>query len=194
MLEGHMKRPHLLILIMTSVLVLYSVYSLAAIIQVHVIDFELYSLHSKEFASKTKISSEKKRFLVSMPKDLLFGVVAETDDIAFLKEKGISTDELAMEESLDRYIFLYCLIGEKSYGKFNTEVEEIAQRGMTVEVKVAADRSDIRAIQHFNTEAPYFLSSMVRIDKSQFPIRGGLLFVFKDKRGNKTAEVRRVVD
>jgi len=191
---GAMKRLHLLILIMSSILVLYSVYSLAAIIHVHVIDFDLYSLHSKEFVNKTEMFSGKERFLGNMPKDLLFGVVTETDDIAFLQEKGVKTDDLAVEECLDRYIFLYCLIGEKSYNKFSTAVEEIAQRGRTVEVKIVPDRSDIQVVHHFNTAASYFLSSMVRIDKSQLPVRGELLFVFKDKRGNKIAEVRRIID
>lgn len=189
-----MKRLHLIILIMTSVLVLYSVYSLAAIIQVHSIDFDLLSLHSKEFINKTEIFSRSERFLGSMPKDLLFGVVSEADDIAFLHEKGVKPDHLVTEECLEKYIFLYCLTGEKSIREYGTIVEDIAQRGRTVEVKVAVDGSDTYAVHSFNSAASYFLSSMVRIDKSQFPIRGELLFIFKDKNGNKMAEVRRIVD
>ncbi|AUS95964.1 hypothetical protein CDQ84_02605 [Clostridium thermosuccinogenes] len=185
-----MKKAHLILLVITSVMVLYSAYSLAAISQVYNIDFEWYSAYEGRFSDKSRDMSGTKRSLDTLPKDLLFEVITNEDDLLRLKNKGINTDASIDGTDFDEYILLFCSLGVVNSPEYGIKVEDIAQRGNSVEIKVGMIIPEESFSSFGDYRYTFMPADVVRIKKSSLSSRGNLIFIFKDRSGKPLAEVK----
>ena len=103
-----MKKTHLIILIITAIMALFSAYSLAAINQVYNIDFEWYSQYKNCFVSDERDTSLDKWLIDNYPNTIKFeinsnnaGNYIQTEDKL---ELPAQLQKLVDSQDYDRYV------------------------------------------------------------------------------------------
>lgn len=187
-----MRRTHFILLVITVMMALLSAYSLGAINQVYGIDFEWYSEYEGRFGSIKRDTAYDKWTLDNYPDGMKMGIIANAgaykgleeqleEDLAVrLKDKVLSTD-------FNKYILMYCTLGEVYLPEYRIKILDIAQRGSVIEVKVSMNSPDKNGDSSpgIKRYVPY---DIVLIEKSSFLSRGGLHFIFKTQTGRQLAE------
>jgi len=176
-----MKKSHLILLIVTAVMALSSAYSLAAINQVYKIDFEWYSQYNKEFSSELRETARDKWLLQVYPQFMQFFIAP--DRISLLqhdKKFGAGVGSISNTD-FQKYLILYCTLGQVYSPEYRIKITNVAQRGNTVEIRVSTNSPD-RISEDTSVEG-FFPYDIIRINKSGFPGKGKLYFVLKNQYG-----------
>lgn len=155
-----MKKTHIVLLVSATVMALAAAYSLAAMSQVYKISFEWYSTYNQKFMSDKRDTSQDRWLPPELPSVLTFRL---------------------WEESGDGYLYMDASMGEESSPEYRIKISDIAQRGKTVEVRVALN-SPAKVVTG-ESDLSRRPSDKVRISKAAFPLDGNLLFVYKDNDG-----------
>jgi len=202
-----MKKAHSALLMIAVITALSSAYSLAAINQVHRVDFEWYSQYEGRFTSERREAFGYKNNLKKGLKDLVFAVATCREELeAFLSaaESGAGTGDNSEElehaildldhtklkvmdlTDFDRSILLCCSFGEVGSPAYRIKVTDVARRGGTVEVRVYINSPGRELVKTDNSYSHIPLD-IVRIDKSFLKPGGKLNFIFKDQDGRQLA-------
>lgn len=182
-----MKKTHLALLIIASIMTVLSVYSLAAMNQVYKLDFQWYSQYSQDFSDELRDTSRDEWSLEDYPAGMKFGVVGNSRDLAVSSNTpGISLD---MFSNIDfgKYVLLYFTFGEVTYPEYRARITDIAQRGGVVEVVVSLN-SPQKGIDTGSGRMKHDVTDTILIRKSSFFTRGKLLFIFKNQDGQYIGE------
>ena len=183
-----MKRLHIILLIITVTMALFSAYSLAAINQVYKINFEWYSQYKQSFSDNPRVAIDEKWSLDKYPDKMTSEIFTDKNGILGSKDKSVNKNLNIDSFNFQKDILLYFTLGEVNSPEYRIKVVDIAQRGNVVEIKVSLNspaKSDILKDLDFHT---YFPSDIIKISKDAFPIKGKLYFIFKNQAGNKIGE------
>ncbi len=187
-----MRKTHFVLLVITVMMALLSAYSLGAINQVYDIEFEWYSEYEGRFSSIKRDTASDKWALDNYPDGMEMEIISnaesykslekqlEEDLASRLKDKILSTD-------FNKYILMYCTLGEVYLPEYRIKILDIAQRGSVIEVKVSMNSPDKNEDSSPGTKR-YMPYDIVLIEKSSFLSRGGLHFIFKTQTGRQLAE------
>lgn len=183
-----MKRTHLILLVITVVMALSSAYSLAAINQVYKTNFEWYSQFNKTYKSDFRDTSMDSWQLQEYPEKMQFNIIRNSGDAANVK-KGLNSKDTGIPAvDFNKYILLDCRLGEVNSPDYRIKVVSIAERGIVVEVKVSVNSPPPATGKNGTRGDKYFPVDTVRIEKSAFPIKGKMCFIFKNQDGIKLYE------
>ena len=180
-----MRKSHLALFIMATIMCLSSAYSLAAINQVYKVDFEWYSEYSKAFISEKRDLPEDKWILPEYPEQKKFKIYGSNEE--FINVQNVDELNKSLNVNFNRYILLYCSLGKVYSPEYRVKVLDIAQRGTTVEVKVNLN-SPQKVQQNYHGDYLYFPFDVVKIDRDAFPIKGKLFFIIKSQNGDTLSE------
>jgi hypothetical protein len=182
-----MKKTHLIMLLTAAFMTLFSAYSLAAINQVYNIDFMWYSQYNNEFSSQKRDVLKDNWNLSVYPEQMEFGIISKNSDFALPEgEYGIKKSDLP-DINFSKYLLIYGTLGEVYSLEYRLKIDEIAQKGNIVEIKVNLN-SPQKEEDKINYKHRYIPKDIVLVDKSAFPVKGKLFFVFKDQDGRKLFE------
>ncbi|MCR4434771.1 MAG: hypothetical protein QHH06_04125 [Clostridiales bacterium] len=183
-----MRKIHLLLLIIAAVMAVSSVYSLAAINQVYSIGFEWYSQYYGKFLQGPRETSMDSWKLQGYPVNMHFDIIQSNYKPPFLKGFGKIKDTVLSGVDYNRYLLLYCTLGEVNSFDYRVKIISLAQRGKVVEVMVSVNSPSKQEENRTGSTAKYFPEDMVKIEKSAFPLKGKLNFIFKNQDGIKLYE------
>lgn len=189
-----MKKPHLILLVVTAVMAFFSAYSLAAINQVYKIDYKWYSEYMNKFVGDYRITSSDRWHLPDYPGEMELDVITGYDEAQKLSGTGEMSRKQLLSADFNNQILLYCSLGLMDNPDYRIKVIAIAQRGNVVEVKVslnspeAVDEDENIDGGEQSSEAQYRPQDIVRIDKAAFPVKGRLYFIFKSQSGKQIGE------
>lgn len=179
-----MKKLHIILLIITVTMALFSAYSLAAINQVYKINFEWYSQYQQSFSDNPRVATDEKWLLDKYPTKMTSEIFTDRASVISDIDKNINIGSFNFQKD----ILLFFTLGEVDSPEYRIKVMDIAQRGNVVEIKVSLNspvKSDMLEDLDFYT---YFPSDIIKISKDAFPIKGKLYFIFKNQAGNKIGE------
>ncbi|MCX8131641.1 MAG: hypothetical protein N3I35_16300 [Clostridia bacterium] len=193
-----MKKPHLIILIITAIMALFSAYSLAAINQVYNVEFEWFSQYNNSFRNDVRDTSYDKWYSAEHPEEMKLTVIRNyLDYLSFEKEMGGRMEQSVMKrimtEDYEKYITICCSLGNVESLEYRVKIDEIAQRGNVVEVKVSMN-SPVKEEKKGDGEkglieqVTYKPMDLVRINKEALASKGGLYFIFKNQSGKQIDE------
>lgn len=165
-----MKRVHIVLLAVAAATVMFSAYSLAAINQTYNINYDWYSQYYKTYKNEFRDTQGDKWFLLKYPHAMEFRI----------------TQESAFPENT--YVFVYCTLGDVKSPVYRIKVIDIAQRGGIVEIRVSTNSPSKQKEDAIPSEIQYYPEDKIRVDRTAFPVRGKLLFVFKNQNGRKLFE------
>lgn len=183
-----MKKSHMILLVITAVMALFSAYSLAAINQVYKIDFEWYSQYNNRYAAEPRDNSGDRWQLADYPAYMQLNIVGEASDLDQPGDEHIVNADDIPELDLSKYMYIYCSLGMLASPEYGIKVEDIAQRANVVEVKISMNSP---AKQIYKSTAPAFAFrpvDVIRIEKAAFPTKGRLYFIFKSQDGRQLME------
>lgn len=183
-----MKKAHLTLLVVTAVMALFSAYSLAAMNQVYKISFEWYSQYNNKFIDEYRDTSLDRWRLEEYPKDMKLRVIGSREDFIKLETEQKNMGTYSPEMDLGKYIFIYCTLGQAHLPDYRIKVSDIAQRGNTIEVKLSVNSPSEEDGKSSSSKDTFFMQDIIRIDRQDFPIKGKLLFTFKNQDGNQMGE------
>lgn len=188
-----MKKTHLILLLAAAITALLSAYSLVMLNKVYKIDFEWYSKYYNKFTDSYREAFGSSWSSKDIMKYLDLKIIASNND-GQMKPSDFGLYRAAQSNlDLNRYIVIYLELKEAFSPEYNLKVTNIAQRGNVVEIRVAITAPQEKADfdKTFFKSSPY---DIVRIDKNSIPIKGNLVFLFKDQNGQQfykeTAYVR----
>jgi hypothetical protein len=191
-----MKKTHLIILIITAMMALFSAYSLAAINQVYNINFEWYSQYRNCFTSDGRDTSSDKWSLDNYPKNIWAGVISSNTVIDGENEDkpdlSVQMRKVIDQQDMEQYVVIACSLGDCNSIEYRIKVLDIAQRGNVVEVKVSlnsptkADTKDY--MNETDNEKIFKPIDVIRVKKETFSSKGGLYFIFKTQSGKQLFE------
>ncbi len=180
-----MKKSHLALLVITAVMALSSAYSLAAINQVYKIDFEWYSQYKSAYSKDARITYGDRWLDDEYPSGMRFYIIRaerEAEGIDDIRPYSV------VWPSRGEYLLLHCSLGRAGSPEYRLKIADIAQRGSTVEVMVSLNSSEKDVMPADGSSPDYLVCDTVRVYKKAFPVRGRLLFIFKDQYGRKLWE------
>jgi len=187
-----MKKSHLILLIVTAVMALFSAYSLAAMNQVYKINFEWYSQYNNIYTNEHRDTSLDKWALHGYPKTMRFDIIGSKNEL-LLYDKNINLSGQAVSKTDFQHSFLInCTLGKVDFPEYRIKIIDIAQRGNVVEVRVSLNSpsklpdkniSDFEGVQF-----QYIPQDTVKINIGAFPVKGKLVFIFKNQDGRQIAE------
>ncbi len=198
-----MRKTHLILLVITAVMALFSAYSLAAINQVYNIDFEWYSQFNKRFVYSERDTSLDKWSMPGYPEKMFIDVIRDLNDFQDIEEKSSTKPNslfrsVVKSNDFSKYALLYCSLGETHSPEYRIKVIDIAQRGNVVEVRLSLnnpngevkkkDEEKIGPPEEKNVNLSYHPEDIIRIDKDSFTSTGGLYFIFKTQSGKHIVE------
>ena len=180
-----MKKSHLVLLIITAVMALFSAYSLAAINQVYDIKFEWFSQYNNNFTSEHRQTNRDDWKLLSYPKSINMQVIKSELDLETFKVGTSIKNNIVGSTDFGKYLLIYCSFGKQYSPEYRIKIINIAQRGNVIEVKVSVNSpSKIEATSDILKDV-FYPEDVVRIDKNLFPVKGNLYFVFKNQFGTQ---------
>jgi hypothetical protein len=166
---------------------MFSAYSLAAINQVYNIDFKWYSQYNNEFIGEKRDVIKDTWSLPEYPEQMQFGIISSNGDYALPEGAyGIKQSDLP-DIDFSKYILFYGTLGEAYSLEYRLKFNEIAQKGNVVEIKVNLNSPE-KEEDKVNPKHRYMPSDFIIVDKTAFPAKGKLIFVFKDQSGRKLFE------
>jgi hypothetical protein len=178
-----MKKSHMVLLVITAVMALFSVYSLAAINKVYSINYQWYSQYNNKFTSEFRQTNRDSWNLRLYPEDLKFQIVNDKDDLNDIKEGHSITKSVVRSTDFSKYILIYCTLGEAFSPEYRIKVASIAQRGNVVEVKLSVNSPDRLNSSINANEVVYYPEDVVKVSRNMFPTKGKLYFIFKNQKG-----------
>jgi hypothetical protein len=185
-----MKKLHIVLLIVTVTMALFSAYSLAAINQVYKIDFKWYSEYKQSFSDKQREAVDEKWFLDQYPDEMITEIITDKIKVMDLKDENTKRNLETINFNFNEDILLYFSLGTVKWPEYKIKVLDIAQRGNVVEVKLSLN-SPIKIDEFENIDSySYHPNDIIRISKDAFPIKGKLYFIFKNQAGIKIGERR----
>jgi len=183
-----MKKLHIILLIITLILAIFSVYSLAAINQVYKIDFEWYSQYNKNFSDEARLTSDYKWILSRYPDKMMTEIFTDRNSIISHKDENLNATTSIINFNFQNDVMLYCSLDRVNSPEYKIKVIDIAQRGNVVEIKLSLNGpARINRQVGFNNRT-YLPVDIIRISKASFVTKGKLFFIFKNQAGNKIAE------
>lgn len=183
-----MKKIHLVLLITAAVLAVSSAYSLAALNQVYRIEYEWYSQYNSKF-SKDREMLRDKWYQASYPDSIRFGVISSEKEYALLKEGGYIDEWSLPYIDFNKYMLVNCSLGEVNSPEYRIKITEIAQRGNVIEIKVSLNSPTSLKEKAEMGETLYYPADIIKIDKSNIPIKGEIFFIFKNQDGRQIYEI-----
>lgn len=189
-----MRKSHLILLIITLLMALFSAYSLAAINQVYRIDFSWYSQYYKKYISERREIVDDKWSLPEMPDGYKLEVIMDKKGLENLKAQGVKVENAVLGTDFNKYILIYCSLGKVYSPEYRIKATDIAQRGNIVEVRMSIN-SPAKPLAIEDDEGHEYLpDDFVRIEKAALPLRGKLYFIFKTQTGKQIGEIIRIVE
>lgn len=183
-----MKKIHLALLIAAAVTAITSVYSLAAINQTYKIVFEWFSEYNGAYSAEKRDVSRDKWLLDKPEAAVKLAVLPDLQTIENELEPGEFNGKHTANIGLGQYLLVYGSLGKVSSPEYRIKISDIAQRGDVVEVLVSMN-SPVKPDEKPETgENTYTATDIVRINKNSFPIKGKLLFIFKNQDGTTLGE------
>lgn len=183
-----MKKTHFILLVISAVMALFSVYSLAIINQVYRINFSWYSELNDRFVNQERNVSGDKWMLSVYPESMVLEVIPSIEDAErVVREYDIKRPQF-FALNYKRWTMLYCSLGEVNSPDYRIKVVDIVQRENVVEVKVSLNSPREGEENRLNKNRTYMPEDIVIIDNSAFPVRGKLYFIFKDQAGRQISE------
>lgn len=183
-----MKKTHLILLVITAIMTLFSAYSLAAINQVYKIDYEWYSQYSGKYTNEYRDTLKDRWMLADMPPFFQLDIIGKYADLDDAQTEHLVNAEDIPQIDLNRYIYLYCSLGRVSSPEYRVKIVDIAQRVNVVEVKLSINSPARLADKPVSPDKLYTPVDVVRIDRFMFSTKGKLYFVFKSQDGRQLYE------
>lgn len=183
-----MKKPHLVLLIVTAIMTLFSAYSLAAINHVYNIDFKWYSQYYSRYTSEQRQTDGDKWYLEEYLKYMKVSLITNWTGLDDVTNETKIKKTAFTKTDFNKYILLYCSLGEVSSPEYRIKVVGIAQRGNVVEVKVSLNSPLELSVDKAEDERKFFPEDVIKIDKSEFSSKGKLFFIFKTQAGKEIDE------
>jgi len=173
-----MKKTHTIIFIVVLFIACFSAYSLAQMNQVHNINFTWSN--GKDFVSDKRSFFEQWNSS-KYPKYMDFDIISESNKIITVNgSASIKNIEYPEFDSNNEFL-LFTTLGEISNG-YSIKIKDVAQRGNIVEVLVDIGQPRLFNLIPYNKSYPY---DIVKVPKDSLQIKDGLLFIFKDYKGNE---------
>lgn len=188
-----MKKLHIILLIITVTMTLFSAYSLAAINQVYKIDFKWYSEYKQSFSDNPRETIDEKWLLDQYPDEMMTEIITDKIKVMNLKDENAKKNLETINFNFEEDILLYFSLGTVKSPEYKIKVIDIAQRGNVVEVKLSFN-SPVKIDKIENTDSHSYLpTDIIKISKDAFPIKGKLYFIFKNQAGIKIGERRCII-
>lgn len=173
-----MKNIHKIIFIAVLCIACFSAYSLAQMNQVHNIDYSWNS--GKGFVSDNRKYFEQwnsSRY----PEYMDFDILTEANKMMIINgSSSIRSIEMPQFDSNNEFL-LFATLGEVSNG-CSIKIKDMAQRGNIIEVLVDIGQPKLYNFIPYSKSYPY---DIVKINRNNLQIKDGLLFIFKDYKGNE---------
>lgn len=183
-----MKKPHIILLVITAIMALSSAYSLAAINQIYNVKFEWYSQYYNRFNEKARDISADRWLLDRYPPTMTFSFAGSAEEARKLIYGSSACKSAACRIDFSKYIMLYCSLGKIHSPEYRIKVVKIAQRGSTVEIMVSTNSPENLKEPAEGSSFEIYPEDLVRVERSTFPEKGRLCFVFKNQEGKKLFE------
>lgn len=184
-----MKKTHLILLIITGLTMIFSAYSLAAFNQVYKINFEWYSQYNNKFLSQQRNDLDDDWRLSGYPKQMKFDIIADKDGLTSLKKDfGNNIGTEISKADLNKYILIHGTLGAVDSMEYRIKIIDIAQRETVVEIKLNVNSPPEKEEKKDLLPNKYFPQDIVRIEKTTFPTKGKLRFIFKNQNGKQLYE------
>lgn len=156
-----------------------SVYSIAVINLVYNVPFEWYSKMNEGFRSEQRNTNYYELSISNNKTNPRFEIICGNDSDGL----GIKRMRSLFDTEFNKYIYLYCTLGEVTQNDSSIKIKEMAQRGNTIEVITTINIStDIIGGNLLYPE------DIARIDKKMIINKGKIYFVFKNQHGARLAE------
>lgn len=175
-----MKKIHLILLITAAITALTSVYSLAAINQTYKIAYEWFSGYKEVYSADRRDTSRDKWQADGMPSGVSLAVIPQKD--MFFGDEGLKESK-AFDMDFDRYLAVCASLGKVDSLEYRIKVSDIAQRGDVVEIIVSLNSPPKSAEKIDGGSRTFYPFDIIRIEKNAFPVKGRLLFIFKNQDG-----------
>lgn len=183
-----LKKRHLLLLILTLILAVSSAYSLAAINQVYIIDFDWYSQLYNRFENSVRDVSNDRCVLNVNKLDLGLAVIDDINTLKLYKKAVPINERQISEDTLDGYLYMFCTLGEVSSPEYRIKVVGMAQKSDVIEIKVSINTPNELDEKGGDDTASYKPLDLIRIKKTAFPSKGKHLVIFKNQNGKELAK------
>jgi hypothetical protein len=162
------------------ILAVLSGYSVVALNLVYDIPFEWYSKYEEGFSSnKRSVSFYELSYRNKNIKPHI-EIISKNASSG----EGIKRVRKLFNLDFDKYIYLYCTLGEQTQIDSNIKIQEMAQRGNTIEVIVAINmnsNSEYRGL--------FYPEDIIRIDKKYIKDFGKTIILFKNQYGVRMSEL-----
>jgi hypothetical protein len=184
-----MKKTHWVLLTVSVLMFVFSTYSLAAMNKVYRIEYEWYSQYSGKFTRESRDLGKDKWEIQQPLRQIRFGIAGEHEELPgeLLTEKGLKKAGAA---DFNRFVFIYGLLEKVSSPEYRIRFLDIAQRGNVVEILFNVNYPPKSETPIGKSVHEYIPMDIIRIDKSAFPEKGDLLFVFKNQKGKQQYKLR----
>lgn len=183
-----MKRIHLILLIAAAITALSSVYSLAAMNQTYKITFEWFSEYKECFTSEKRDASRDKWQLEDIPPETVLTVITDALTLDTEMAKSRPAGKKPVSVNFEHDLIIFSSIGVVASPEYRIKVTDIAQRGDVVEVLVSMNSPIKPGDSQVPATHTYEPFDLIKVKKTSFPIKGKLLFVFKNQDGTTLKE------
>lgn len=187
--DSFVKKIHLIIIIITGMTIIFSAYSLAAFNQVYKINFDWYSQYNNRFLSEMRNDLNDEWKLSEYPQTLKFDIITDKNGIANLNlgSGNTPTSELTKVD-FNKYVLIQANLGNVNSLEYRMKFSDIAQREAVIELKVTLNSPTEKKEKKVASSNQYFLKDIIRIDRTSFPVKGKLHFIFKNQNGKQLYE------
>ncbi|MCX7747246.1 MAG: hypothetical protein N2645_10200 [Clostridia bacterium] len=179
-----MKKSHLILLIVTLIITVFSAYSLAEINQIYKIAFECFTYDYNRYLAADNYKMSDKWWENQYPKEINFSIVRNQRELESIS-LDIELKKKAKRTDFEKDMLLYCSLGFLNSYDYRIKVMDIAQRENTVEVRVSTNSPEKLQTEKKHFGSYYLPVDLVKIKRESFVKKGKLLFIFKDQTGKQ---------
>lgn len=173
-----MKNTQKIIFIVVLLIACFSAYSLADMNQVHKVDFSWNN--GKVFVSDKRPFFEQ-YYGTSYPQYMDFDIITSQKEIISIS----GTDTIKRIEcpkfDNENEFLVFATLGEIRNGH-SIKIKDIAERGNIIEVLIDMGQPRLIDLIPYGKSYPY---DIIKVPKDNLEVKDGLLFIFKDYRGNE---------